>query len=306
MQNDLEGGLLRSDFNYFHADSGRTSFSIFEMAKSLKCISWNAKFWQLYKNKQDTWPLTPIDGVIRIGAARKSLAISALRQDCVFDILSEKIRSSVSSYQINVALSGGLDSQVIALLAQDLGYDVKGYFLSSGIHGYCEKSEILSFAEKYKIKTEEISVTQSDFVNEHSTLVQLTEYPIYNLHAVSKLLLAQQLKARGVFQIFSGDGADQMISGAHFCDLYFLTKLCFEKMNIALQAPYVCAEMRHWVKANGPLINKEPLRELAQKKWGLAPIAKKPTLFPEVYGTQTCLETSQNYLGNILCVESQG
>lgn len=101
----------------------------------------------------------------------------------------------------------------------------------------------------------------------------VTRTPIYNLHPVSKLLLAEALRDAGVPEIIGGDAADQIFRGESTCDLLPLTLACFAHAGVRLHLPFQAVTIAQ------PDPDKLALRALAADL-GLPPIAKQPTLVP--------------------------
>jgi PP-loop superfamily ATP-utilizing enzyme len=186
---------------------------------------------------------------------------------------------SVHGDEVHVAVSGGIDSWVLAALLKRAGCRVRGWYLESGVEGYCEREQVLRFREEVGIPCEHIRVTGADFVESAAEFVAVTETPIYNLHPVSKLLLAKGLARNGVTSVVTGDGADQVMRHDWDCDLLPLTLTCFRSAGVQVVAPFLsetvvglCGQ-RH--------SDKEPIRELA-RRLGVPVVAKCPTLSPDV------------------------
>lgn len=176
---------------------------------------------------------------------------------------------------VPVALSGGLDSWVLALLLRQMGRDVAGYSLVSRVQGYCEWEQVRALAERFEIVTTPLEA--SDFEAALPRFLRITRTPIYNLHPVSKLLLAEGLAARGIDHIVTGDAADQVFRGETECDLLPLTQACFAHTGVGLITPFLGPEIRALCRIPDP--DKLPLRELAAAL-GIPSIPKRPTLYP--------------------------
>lgn len=178
---------------------------------------------------------------------------------------------------VAVALSGGLDSWVLALLLRDAGYRVRGLSLVSRVPGYCEWEQVEALSRQFQLPVEPIEVVEDGFESALSRFLAVTQTPIYNLHPVSKLLLAEGAAARGVRSIVSGDAADQVFRCETDCDLLPLTQACFRYARVELHTPFLAPEVRGLCVAPDP--DKRPLRELAAAL-GIPPIPKRPTLYP--------------------------
>ena len=170
-----------------------------------------------------------------------------------------------------VAVSGGLDSWVLALLLRQLGRPVRAYTLATAIPGYCERHRTSALAHQFQVP---LTVFEApDFDAALPRFLYVTQTPIYNLHPVSKLLFAEALRTSGVTEIIGGDAADQVFRGETTCDLLPLTLACFAHAGVRLHLPFQA------VSIDQPDPEKLALRALAAEL-GLPPIAKQPTLVP--------------------------
>lgn len=199
--------------------------------------------------------------------------------------------------EIPVAVSGGLDSWVLALLLRGAGYSVRGYTLVSGVPGYCEEERTGALARQLNVPLERIAAP--DFEGALPRFLSITKTPIYNLHPVSKLLLAEALATRGVPFLVTGDAADQVFRCETECDLLPLTQACFAHVSIELITPFLTPNVRALCTVPDP--DKRLLRELAAGL-GLPVIPKRPTLYPG----ESILERTTQMLEAPGCAASAG
>ena len=176
---------------------------------------------------------------------------------------------------IPVALSGGLDSWVLALLLRQAGFRVHGLTLVSGVSGYCEYEQVDSLARRFDMEVEPIPA--ADFEAALPRFLAITGTPIYNLHPISKLLLAEAAAARELSFLVTGDAADQVFRCETSCDLLPLTQSCFRHAGVELITPFLAPEVRALCVEPDP--HKLPLRQLAAAL-GIPDIPKRPTLYP--------------------------
>jgi asparagine synthetase B (glutamine-hydrolysing) len=176
---------------------------------------------------------------------------------------------------VPLALSGGIDSWVLALLLRSTGRTVAGYSLVSGVPGYCEWEQVEQLALRFEIPVEPIPA--ADFEAALPRFLAVTRTPIYNLHPVSKLLLAEGLAARNVSYVVSGDAADQVFRCESECDLLPLTQACFAHARVRLETPFLAPEIGALCRVPDP--EKQPLRALAASL-GIPHIPKRPTYYP--------------------------
>jgi asparagine synthase (glutamine-hydrolysing) len=227
-----------------------------------------APYFELYPRGEGTGGLTPFEG---IGEARPWPA--AVSRAALRDELTEAIaRSLPAGTEVSIAVGGGVDSWLLAQLLKSLGYTVRAWYLRSDVEGYCELQQVERISRDLGFTLQTIQVATSDFVDALPRFVEVTECPVYNLHPVSKLLLAEHLRRRGVTRIVTGDGADQVMRRLPPDDLLPLTLACFESAGVDLMAPFLNV-------TGGDYPNKEPVRALA-RRLGVPDIPKRPTMFP--------------------------
>ena len=187
-------------------------------------------------------------------------------------------RECADAAEIPVAVSGGLDSWLLVALLKSMGRAVRGWYLRTRIDGYCEFEQVARLGEALAVPVECVSASTADFRRALPDFVNANQFPIYNAHPVSKLLLANAVARRGVNWLVTGDGADQVMGHHWGCDLLPLTLTCFQHSGVRLVAPFLSDEVVGLCQRRYP--NKEPVRELA-RQLGLPEIAKRPALFPE-------------------------
>ncbi|MES2672741.1 MAG: asparagine synthase-related protein [Pseudomonadota bacterium] len=146
---------------------------------------------------------------------RSQQAIKTVNKN-LFELLVQALRRDTACYtRCALALSGGIDSALILALIKEAAIEnIEIYTLATGMQGYCELEITKRTAQYYGVKLNIAKASQVDFVNALPAAIRSCEAPLYNLHPVSKLLLARAMKSDGVDCVISGDAADQVFSGS--------------------------------------------------------------------------------------------
>jgi len=273
--------------SYRHTRTGQRSASLRELYQwcSGEERELSGEFFARYPAGRGTGDLTPFAGILQEPGPLHDVApdgrCADLRQ-CLIDALDESLTSAggvdiAVSGGIDLAVSGGIDCWLLAALLRSRGYGVRGWYLESGVPGYCERQQVQSMAAALDIPCRYVRVTAADFVESLEEFLTALETPIYNLHPVSKWLLAQRLRKEGVATLVTGDGADQVMRREWDCDLLPLTLTCFRHAGIRLVLPFT--DRRVIAFCREPFPDKRPVRELA-RQLGVPEAAKHATLFP--------------------------
>lgn len=161
-----------------------------------------------------------------------------------------------------VALSGGLDSAVILALVREIDPTVEAIVLAPQIPDYNEIDVAAETARHTGASIDVIEVTETDLRAATPAAIAAFEAPLYNLHPVSKWLLARETKARGIASVISGDGADQLFTRDVSADYLPLTSAAFATASVALHVPFLDDDVVARVLALPPDRDKRALREL--------------------------------------------
>ncbi len=270
--------------SFLHVRTGRRSPTLRELYPecSQEERRLSAEYYQRCLAGQGLGDLTPFEG-IRQGPGPLCLGMSRTPGTCAPDLHSLLTRALAESLpaigDVDVAVSGGIDSWLLAAILRHAGYRVRGWYLESGIPGYCERQQVEWIARTLGIACRHIRVTASDFLASLPAFVSATESPIYNLHPVSKWLFARALRQEGVRAVVTGDGADQAMRQEWDCDLLPLTLGCFQSAGVRLVAPFLSAPVIGF--CDRPFADKWPIRELAARL-GVPAVPKHPTMFPAI------------------------
>ena len=255
-------------------------------------------FFERYSAGRGTGGLTAIRGL----GEGPGLFTVARASACRVETLSTHLLASMRLAEgvHHVAVSGGIDSWLLAALLKRNGCSVTGWYLESGVPGYCERDAVLRMADAVGVECNFLRVNREDFVEALPDFVAETEMPIYGLHPVSKLLFARALAERGVDEIVTGDGADQVMRWDWDCDLLPLTLTCFQTAGVRLIAPFLSEGVLSLCSA--PCTDKAPVRDLA-RRLGVPEVPKRPQVFPPIEGLDVLQHTTGLLLKHLAAQE---
>lgn len=156
-----------------------------------------------------------------------------------------------------LALSGGVDSAVLAAILRDR---VVAYTLAPELPGYSEASEAQTIADQLGVTLRWVTVREDDYVTALPAAIRECECPLYNLHPVSRHLLARAVRADGFDVLISGDGADEVFRGSDGADYLPIVGSLTRAAGLVACAPFLDPTMAPWVAADP---DKRALRSLA-------------------------------------------
>lgn len=193
-------------------------------------------------------------------------------------------RALAASRRPIVALGGGIDAPLAVLASRRAGIAVTdALHLAIPGSSYDESREAREIASALGLVLHEVTVSVAELARELPRAVGLAETPLYNLHPVSRALLARAAHARGYDALVTGDGADQAARGAtEAADYVPIVAALTRGAGLALASPFLDdAVVESLVVARQA--EKKGLRELAVA-WGLpraiALRQKTPTFAP--------------------------
>jgi len=123
--------------------------------------------------------------------------------------------ANIPAGSVALALSGGVDSAVLAALLRGRAV---AYTLAPALPGYNEASEAQQIADGLGIALRRVVVTEDELVAALPAVIRACECPLYNLHPVSRYLLARAVRAEGHDVLITGDGADEVFRGRSGAD----------------------------------------------------------------------------------------
>lgn len=158
--------------------------------------------------------------------------------------------------RVALALSGGVDSAVLAALLRGR---VAVYTLESGFAGYCEVEETRRVADRLGLELRRVQVDEEGIVAAVPAAIRACETPLYNLHPVSRHLLARAVRADGFDVLITGDGADEVFGGTNGGDYLPVVGALTRAAGLTAWAPFLDPA----VASVGLDAGKRALRELA-------------------------------------------
>ncbi len=181
--------------------------------------------------------------------------------------------------RVALALSGGVDSAVLAAL---LATRATLYTLVPDLPGYGEEAEASAVAARLGLPLRRVRVEAGDYVSSLPAVIAAAETPLYNLHPVSRYLLARAVRADGFDVLVTGDGADEVFRGSSGADYLPIVDALVCAAGLVPVAPFLDREVRPFVAEDR---DKRCLRALALELGvpeQIALRAKQPRFAPPI------------------------
>ena len=211
------------------------------------------------------------DGATCIAGARRVLAPAPRREPPrPLRGLLERVCATLPAGRVALALSGGVDSAVLAAL---LGARATVYTLVPGLPGYGEEAEASAVAARLGLPLRRVHVGPRDYVDSLPAVIAACECPLYNLHPVSRYLLARQVRADGFDALVTGDGADEVFCGTSGADYLPIVDALARAAGLAPVTPFLDRRVAPFVAEDR---EKRALRALALELGVPGEIALRP------------------------------
>jgi asparagine synthetase B (glutamine-hydrolysing) len=137
-----------------------------------------------------------------------------------------------------VALGGGLDGAAVLAAWRASGVAMPTVVTAAtGLDGYDEIDDALAIAALYGCRCQPIDVTPDAIVRAIPEAAAIGETPLYNLHPVTRLVLAREAFARGHDVLVTGDGGDAVFAGVPDHD-YVPIVAAYTRAWLAHASPY--------------------------------------------------------------------
>jgi len=189
-----------------------------------------------------------------------------LPQGSLLSLLEHALQESlICADKVAVALSGGLDSALVfALTRRVTGKAVPVVTLATRLPGYCELEQTLENARLLGIDSVEvIEANEADLISALPDAIAGCETPLFNLHPVSKLLLAREVSHRGYDALLTGDGADQVFAASDPRNYLPIVGAIVRATGLTLLSPFLDERVVGWAKCHGTDPEKTALRQAA-------------------------------------------
>jgi asparagine synthase (glutamine-hydrolysing) len=119
--------------------------------------------------------------------------------------------------KIAVALSGGIDSSVVAYYLQKNQVPFQSYSIDFINSEYSERSDIQKFISRHSISTNFLEISDHDLINNFKQAVINSETIAINPHIAAQYCLNKRMIDDGYKVIMTGQGADEIFYGySHF------------------------------------------------------------------------------------------
>lgn len=214
--------------------------------------------------------IEPTDATCIAGARRAWPALARSPDTRPVAELLKGVCANIPAGPVALALSGGVDSAVLAALLRER---VVAYTLVPALPGYSEADEAQCIADALGIRLRRVPATEEDFVAALPAVIRGCECPLYNLHPVSRHLLAKAVRADGHARLVTGDGADDVFRGTRGADYLPIVGALTRAAGLVALAPFLDPAVAPWV-ATDP--GKRALRAFAGELGVPAAIAWSP------------------------------
>ncbi|MES2597570.1 MAG: asparagine synthase-related protein [Verrucomicrobiota bacterium] len=222
---------------------------------------WDEAGVRLYLNRSPDGHRTCFDKVRMVAHARiqpsKNLTAATALEQAIDELAQENRRAAI-------ALSGGLDSALVLAMLRARGRDdIPVVTLVSSLPGYCEWPTTKEAANTLGVHDlRPIEVSADDFITAFPQAITAAECPLFNLHPVSRWLLANQLRAQGIEVLITGDGADQVFAGSDPRNYLPIVGALTRAAGLELRSPFL--DERVMASAPSPSSDKAALRGIAR------------------------------------------
>lgn len=210
-----------------------------------------------------------------------------MQESKLVDIVTKEIIRHKSESTL-LAISGGADSWFLYFLLKKMNISFKTLTLSFEKKNYGEEKVVTKYLSHLGEKTNFQYVSSQQMIEEFYAFSRELKIEIYNLHAISKWILAKRAKELGFKRVITGDGADQWFRKED-CDLFPITQSCFKYFGVEIITPL--AIDKTWGLVNG----KNLVRGYVSKNLKIFNCEKIVKLYPDDdFLPLNCLQVSRS------------
>ncbi len=134
-------------------------------------------------------------------------------------LLDESVRMRLDAdVPVGCLLSGGLDSSAtLAIASRHVTEPIAAFTVAFDHADYDESPKARAMAELAGACYRPLRVTESDAADHFADAVCAGEMVLYNAHGAARYLLSRAVRDAGYKTVLSGEGADELFAGYHFC-----------------------------------------------------------------------------------------
>lgn len=191
-----------------------------------------------------------------------------------------------------LALGGGLDAAVVLALWARSGVPLPTVLtVETGLAGYDEVEAARAIAASVGARVVAVQAPPAEVLACLDDAVIACETPLYNLHPVTRLILARAARKFGFETLVTGDGADAVLAGVPDGDYVPLMAALTRAAGVTLASPFLAERVVCAALAETRAPNKARLRAIAETL-GLPHGDKVTRMFPaldlsEVWGARS-------------------
>lgn len=190
--------------------------------------------------------------------------------------LRAAVAKACASSRVALALSGGLDSAVLLALVRELRTDVVCFVLHPQMQDYSEREAALRTAAVFDAEVVVVDRDEAGFVAALPRALRAFEVPIFNAHPVARVLLAEALRAAGITDVITGDGADHVYRRDRSANYLPLMQAACDSAGVRLHAPFLDVDVIAHLFTQPADAHKPELRALGRDLGVVATLVEQP------------------------------
>lgn len=136
--------------------------------------------------------------------------------------LEESLRSRLDDEGVAISLSGGVDSAVLSVIAED---DADYYFASFPGLEFDESEEVAKIEQKTGIDVNKVEINPGDIVENLGSDIRSLEEPVVSPAAHGYLRISEKAQGDGNRILVTGSGSDELFSGYRRAIVYRMNYL---------------------------------------------------------------------------------